>query len=553
MKKVLLILLMTTLSISLLATEYVVKISKSAEVLPEEFWISRAELNQAFDATIANARSQGVELDPYFDNMYLPSAIGLKVLIVPYIVDEKIVDFYAAENNLFPSESAVESETEALLKIYTSDPNTLAQIEAIYGSMENFRAEARNYIYQSLKSNLVQSSVAPLDEEALNAYFEQNIEELRYDYELIMARHILVTDEATATMLYDRIEAGEITFGEAALQYSIDSGTAANGGQLGYLQRGQTVPEFEEAILTAPIGTLYGPVKTDFGYHLIIVEERDSLESLQELVAIPEIYSDFVGRYQNDAYGKWVQSYKAENDFGFELLDDSLLVYDQYMKVMYDEVESMAMVVELAAKLFGPNAKEESIPAEYAVFVQLSDLLGLTSSPNYELAVEKLYFTGEKRGLIVELMYRLKGDDPVIAAEYFNTWLVELEMIFANPQLLQDQLSQYGQSFVDYVFNTISEIDLSLGVLLGRDSSVDARKMLLNVLLRNNALALELNADPLWQEEKLSAKLYYLEEYFAIEPSEILGEEISATRNKLETLQDQNLKMQETEQATSTN
>ncbi|HQQ56887.1 MAG TPA: peptidylprolyl isomerase, partial [Mesotoga sp.] len=410
MKKAILIVFLAIFSITILAGGYVAQLTRAGVTLSEEFWISSEELQQALEATIANARSQGVELDPYFDNMYLPSEIALKLMLVSYIVDEKVVDIYALENSLLPDESEVESETDAMLSQYASSPEMVAQIEAIYGSMDNFRKEIRNYIYQSLKAVVVQDNIAPLNEEALSTYFEQNKENLKNSYEYIRPRHILLSDEATATGLKNRINAGEITFAEAALQYSIDSGTAANGGQLGTIQRGQTVAEFEEAILTAPIGVLYGPVKSEFGYHLIIVEERKSIESLNDIVSDPQIYNDFVSAYQNDTYYAWIEKYIADNAFDYEILDPELLLYDDYTKVMNDENGATAMVVTLATKLFGPSATENPLPVEYAVFIQLSDSLALTESPNYRLAIERLYEIGEKRGMIMELIFQLKGD-----------------------------------------------------------------------------------------------------------------------------------------------
>ncbi|HNR79227.1 MAG TPA: peptidylprolyl isomerase [Mesotoga infera] len=552
MKKAILIVFLAIFSFTLFASDYAAKLTRAGEVLSQDFWVSTEELQQALDATIANARSQGVELDPYFDNMYLPSKVALKFMLVSYIVDEKIVDIYALENSLLPDESEVESETDAMLSQYTSSPEIVTQIEAIYGSIDNFRKEIRNYVYQSLKAGVVQDNIAPLNDEALTAYFEQNKENLKNSYEYIRARHILLSDEATATSLKNKINAGEITFAEAALQFSIDSGTAANGGELGTIQRGQTVAEFEEAILTAPIGELYGPVKSQFGYHLIIVEERKSIESLNDIVSDPQNYNDFVSAYQNDTYYAWIEKYIADNAFGYEILDPELLLYDDYTKVMNDESGATAMVVELAAKLFGPSATGNPLPVEYAIFIQLSDSLGLTENPNYKLAIEKLYEIGEKRGMIMELIFQLKGDDPAVATDYYNGWLIELENIFADPQLLQMQLSQYGQSFVQYVFNTIDQIDASLGQLLAGEMKAETRKAALDVLLRNNSLALDLSYDPAWQKEKLAARLVYLKDYFVLEPSSDIQYEIDSITSQLETLETQDSTPTDTGEATST-
>ncbi len=72
----------------------------------------------------------------------------------------------------------------------------------------------------------------------------------------------------------DRILSEESTFAEEALMESDDDGSAENGGDLGWFGRGMMVPAFEEAAFGAEVGTLTEPVKSSFGYHLILVEDK---------------------------------------------------------------------------------------------------------------------------------------------------------------------------------------------------------------------------------------------------------------------------------------
>lgn len=74
-----------------------------------------------------------------------------------------------------------------------------------------------------------------------------------------------------------RIEAGE-SFEDVAIEVSEDPGSGANGGSLGWFGRGQMVPEFEEAAFALDVGELSEPIKTDFGYHLILVDEINTDE-----------------------------------------------------------------------------------------------------------------------------------------------------------------------------------------------------------------------------------------------------------------------------------
>ncbi|MBU5636496.1 peptidylprolyl isomerase [Geomonas sp. Red69] len=86
------------------------------------------------------------------------------------------------------------------------------------------------------------------------------------------ARHILVATEEACVALKSRIEAGE-EFGEVARANSLcPSGN--QGGRLGEFGPGQMVAEFDKVVFSGEVGKVLGPVKTQFGYHLIEVMSR---------------------------------------------------------------------------------------------------------------------------------------------------------------------------------------------------------------------------------------------------------------------------------------
>jgi len=86
------------------------------------------------------------------------------------------------------------------------------------------------------------------------------------------ARHILVSSKETCEDLKTRIEGGE-DFSEIAREYS-QCPSGKQGGDLGEFSPGQMVPEFDEVVFSAEIKKVQGPVKTNFGYHLIEVTDR---------------------------------------------------------------------------------------------------------------------------------------------------------------------------------------------------------------------------------------------------------------------------------------
>lgn len=90
------------------------------------------------------------------------------------------------------------------------------------------------------------------------------------------ARHILVADEAECAELKSRIEKGE-DFAKIAKKYSTCP-SGKQGGGLGTFEPGDMVPEFDTVVFNEEIGKVHGPIKTDFGFHLIEITSRTKLK-----------------------------------------------------------------------------------------------------------------------------------------------------------------------------------------------------------------------------------------------------------------------------------
>jgi len=86
------------------------------------------------------------------------------------------------------------------------------------------------------------------------------------------ARHILVTTEELCNDIKKQIEEGA-DFAKMAQEHS-SCPSKAQGGDLGSFGPGQMVPEFDAVVFSAPVNTVQGPVKTQFGYHLLEVTDR---------------------------------------------------------------------------------------------------------------------------------------------------------------------------------------------------------------------------------------------------------------------------------------
>jgi peptidyl-prolyl cis-trans isomerase D len=166
-------------------------------------------------------------------------------------------------------------------------------------------------------------SLMPLvdvDETKLQDYFEEHRNEFIAEEERKI-RHILIGEDAgdeaaqraKAEELFVQLQGGA-DFAALAAEHSNDPGSATNGGDLGWVNRGVMVPPFEESAFSLEIGALSEPVKTDFGYHIIQVTEtrggsdatfeqmRSEVETAYRKFQAEELFYDYYERLANAAY-----------------------------------------------------------------------------------------------------------------------------------------------------------------------------------------------------------------------------------------------------------
>lgn len=127
-------------------------------------------------------------------------------------------------------------------------------------------------ILTQMTINKILSDVVVTDDD-MKEYYEQNKAQFK-NPETISAKHILVSDIEEANSIKEELDKNSISFEEAAKKYSTCP-SKEQGGNLGEFGRGMMVPEFEKAAFELAIGEVSEPVKTQFGYHIILVEAKN--------------------------------------------------------------------------------------------------------------------------------------------------------------------------------------------------------------------------------------------------------------------------------------
>ena len=149
-----------------------------------------------------------------------------------------------------------------------------------------------------------------VSEEEAKEYYKANENQFMAG-ETVHAKHILVDDEDKCQEILEKIIGEETTFEDAAKEFSTCP-SKEKGGDLGAFGRGQMVKEFEDAAFAAEVGHVVGPVKTQFGYHLIKVEDKKDAEtSVYEDVA-DTIKNIILQQKRNDVYGNKIAELKEK-------------------------------------------------------------------------------------------------------------------------------------------------------------------------------------------------------------------------------------------------
>lgn len=202
----------------------------------------------ASDAVVATVNGKNItEADVRLAEAEIGSDLGS----LPEATKRRVLVEYLIENQLF-AEAAEEDK--------------LASGAEFDGRMQYWRRRALRDTYFD-KS--VKDAVSEAD---AKRFYDEQVKLLKPEVE-VQARHILVESEDKAREIAEKIAHGA-DFAEMAKEYSKDPGTKDEGGSLGYFTRGQMVPQFEEAAFKLEKGDISQPVQTQFGWHLIQVEDR---------------------------------------------------------------------------------------------------------------------------------------------------------------------------------------------------------------------------------------------------------------------------------------
>ncbi len=170
-------------------------------------------------------------------------------------------------------------------------------------------------LIEALTKQEIMDKVLVTDEEA-KAYYDENKEEFEIK-EMVQVRHIMVATEEEALEVRKQLEEGA-DFTEIAGEKSTDQITAKKGGELGYFERGKMVAELEEVCFNMKVGEISDPVKTDYGYHIVNLEDKKEAGMREFYEVSDDIKKKLLSDKQREEHQKWLNQLEEEAEIKIE-------------------------------------------------------------------------------------------------------------------------------------------------------------------------------------------------------------------------------------------
>ena len=231
--------------------------------------------------------------------------------------------------------------TEADLALYLADQGR---------TVESFKLDVLEYIANQMVSIAVQAAVSgtiEISEEELNEYFitnQSNYETL----ERVRASHILVdTEEEAEAILTDLNDGAD--FEELARERSTCA-SSASGGDLEWFGRGAMVPAFDGAAFALAIGEMSGIVATEFGYHIILLTDREEALAPELADVSDQVRQDLEDELSYEAALTWYESAYASAE---------LIIHDPLVNAVIRQREDADAAIALLEQAQADGASDD--------------------------------------------------------------------------------------------------------------------------------------------------------------------------------------------------
>ena len=247
---------------------------------------------------------------------YTPSSV--REAMIDSYVQQELVKKAAEEQNATVSDDEIQEYVDKMKKNYTDDDAWNSALESAGFTDETYRERVKESLLEQAVMDKVCEKTDP-DASTMLSYAQSYSS---YYSGAKRSSHILFASEDTdkAQQVLDQINAGTLSFEDAAKQYSTDESSAENGGDVGWDKLNSFVSEYTEALGNLSAGQVSGLVTSSYGIHIIKCTEvftaPDSLTSVDQLPqAFQDTIKEMIQNYQQQSdFSSWLSTYKEQQD-----------------------------------------------------------------------------------------------------------------------------------------------------------------------------------------------------------------------------------------------
>ncbi|YCA44410.1 peptidylprolyl isomerase [Bacillus sp. JZ8] len=227
---------------------------------------------------------------------------------VDTLITEKIIDKEAEKEDIKITAKQVNQELDDLKEQYGGEDTFNQTLEASGVSLSSLKEDIK-------KNKEIEELLRPsikITEKEMKEYFNENKDSFAQAAQ-VKASHILVDDKKTAKEIKEKLDKGE-DFATLAKKYSTDTATSESGGELGYFEEGTMTDEFDKKAFSMKKGEISDPVKTDYGYHIIKVEDVKEAKQASYKDSKAQVKEAIFNEKLQTEYSTWLEKKKKEYD-----------------------------------------------------------------------------------------------------------------------------------------------------------------------------------------------------------------------------------------------
>lgn len=460
------------------------------------FWVMGWELETKYSDLLRNLPTYSP--DPVFEDP------KLKALVLEKILENKLLLYYASEENLLPTKKEVDREVNNIIEGIKKDKAKLSFITRRYGTLTNY---INNYLKPSVKEELtlrkVREKIINVSDTEIRKYYEEHKQDIILKYDKVDLISVSFDNEEDAKSFVDK--AAEIGFEKAATSMGLET------EELNSFGRGILGDNVDNVIFSASPNSIVGPFNVFDKWYVFKIKNIEKVDTYDNFV-ISDAFQEVKSQIANEKYNKWIENYKKEKHISYTIKDK---VYRYWLEVVKKERNEENIWEELKNYIFDEkySIKEEAQDELKAIFVVVSEDLkfqkenelrdlkiykrnleeGKETPENlkkaygdlskdeidkrisevqeqlneienlYKKVVENLYEGFPTSMEILKRMVQIKPEDHYVRFEYYSQLYSRLK-----------PLIQYGQ--VSYILNDILQTQIGLlSVAMATDVSTDIR------------------------------------------------------------------------------